>query len=104
MCKTVIKKLESHMDKKYPDYRAKIYINRRNKLLHLGLDKALFDNSNYRLYLWDCEWFLKEQLTNVKFEFFRIPNLINCTKWKFDYIIARRDNDNWTSMFLICYL
>ena len=51
MYKTVIKKLESYMDKKYPDYRAKIYTNRRNKLLHLGLDKALFDNSNYRLYL-----------------------------------------------------
>ena len=33
MYKTVIKKLESYMDKKYPEYRAKIYINRRNKYI-----------------------------------------------------------------------
>ena len=86
-----MKKLESIMDKKYPEYRGKIYINRRNKLINIGMDKAIFDNSNYRIYLWDCEWILKELLPkNIKFKFFRIPTLISCTKWKFDYIIARR--------------
>ena len=55
------------------------------------MDKAIFDNCNYRIYLWDCEWILKELLPkNIEFEFFRIPTLISCTKWKFDYIIARR--------------
>ena len=94
MFKKTIKKLESVMDKKYPEYRAKFYISRRNKLLHIGMDCAIFDKSNYRIYLWDCEWFLKEQLPDVKFEFFIIPTLINCTKWKFDYIIARRETTN----------
>ena len=94
MFKTTIKKLESYMDKKYPEYRAKVHINRRNKLIHVGMDSAIFDKINYRLYLWDCEWFMKQNMKNVKFEFFRVPTLINCTKWKFDYIIARRETTN----------
>ena len=94
MFKTNIKKLESYMDKKYPEFRAKFYINRKNKLIHIGMGSALFDKSNYCIYLWDCEWFMKETMPKVKFEFFRVPTLINCTKWKFDYIIARRETTN----------
>ena len=93
MYRTVIKKLESHMDRKFPDFRVKIYINRKNRLIHIGMDKVLFSYSNYRIFLWECEWFLKEHLP-VKFQFFSIPNLISCTKWKFDYIIARRETTN----------
>ena len=94
MFKTTIKKLESFMDKKYPSYRVKFYINRKNKLIHAGMDTAIFDKPNYRLFLWDCEWFMNEQLPNHPFEFFRIPTLICGTKWKFDYIIARRETTN----------
>ena len=91
MFKAQIQKLESIMDKKYPHFRSKFYINRRNKLIHIGMDRAIFDHCNFRIYLWDCEWILKELLPkNIKFEFFRIPTLISCTKWKFDYVIARR--------------
>ena len=82
------------MNKKYQEYRAKFYINRRNKLIHNGMDTTLFDKNNYRIYLWDCEWFLIENISKVKFEFFRVPTLINCTKWKFDNIIARRETTN----------
>ena len=94
MFKTAIKKLESYMDKKYPNYGVKFYIKRKNKLIHAGMDSAIFEKENYRLFLWDCERFMKEHLPNAKFEFFRIPNLINCTKWKFDYIIAHRETTN----------
>ena len=51
----------------------KFYINRRNKLIHKTHLK--------QIYLWDCEWVLKELLPkDIKFEFFRIPTLISCTK------------------------
>ena len=55
MFKTNIKKLESYVDKKYPEFRAKFYINRKNKLIHIGMGSALFDKSNYCICLWDCE-------------------------------------------------
>ena len=58
------------------------------------MDQALFSFPNYRLFLWDCEWLMKEHLPHIKFEFFKIPNLISCTKWKFNYIIARRETTN----------
>ena len=58
------------------------------------MDKALFEYPKYRLYLWDVEEFVKNNLKTCKFEFFRIPTLINCTKWKFDYIIARKEATN----------
>ena len=94
MFKTAIKKLESYMDKKHPEFRGKFYINRKNKIIHVGMDTVIFEKPQFRLYLWDCEWFLKETLPSVKFEFFRVPTLINCTKWKYDYIIARRETTN----------
>ena len=91
MFRTAIQKLQMIISKKYPEFRPKFYINRRNKLIHVGMDKSIFDFNNYRLFLWDCEWFLQKLLPNdIKFEFYRIPTLINCTKWKFDYICARR--------------
>ena len=107
MFKTVIKKLESYMDKKYPEFRAKFYINRSNKLIHVGMDTDLFDKNNYRLYLWDCEWFMKENIPNVKFEFFRVPSLINCTKWKLLITllhVERQPISLVCFLFVICYL
>ena len=91
MFRPVIKKLESYMDKKYPEFRGKFYINRRNCLIHVGMDRALFEHPKYRIYLWDCEKFIKDNLKFYSFEFFAVPTLINCTKWKFDYIIARKE-------------
>ena len=55
MFKTTMKKLESYMDKKHPNFRGKFYINRKNKLIHVGMDKSIFDQPQFRLYLWDCE-------------------------------------------------
>ena len=53
------------MDKKNPEFRAKFYINRKNKLINIGMDTAIFDKTNFRLYLWDCEWFMKEAILLV---------------------------------------
>ena len=82
------------MDKLHPEFRGKSFINRKNMNVHVGLDTVLFDYPKYRLYLWDVEKFLKDNLKTRKFKFFRIRTLINCTKWKFDYIIARKEATN----------
>ena len=97
MYRSVIRKLESYMDKKHPEFRGKFYVNRRNKFIHVGMDRAIFEHPKFRLYLWDCEAFVKDNFKNVTFEFFRMPTLINCTKWKFDYIIARREDEKTTN-------
>ena len=93
MYKKAIKKLQGIISKKYPDFNAKFYINRKNRLIHIGMDKCLYDYSNYRLFLWDCEWFFEKALNKKLFKWYRTPNLICCTKWKYDYVCAIRVAD-----------
>ena len=47
MYKQAIAKLQEVMSKKYPEFRAKFYINRKNRLIHIGMDQCLFDFNNY---------------------------------------------------------
>ena len=90
MLRKLMKELESYMDKKYPEFRCKFYINRRNTYIHIGMDKNLYQFSNFKTYISECEKFINERLNKELFIFYRIPHLVTCTKWKFDYIIGRK--------------
>ena len=94
MFKKVIRELDSYMDRAHPEFRGKFFINRKNMLIHVGLDTAVFNYPKYRLYLWDAETFLKNNLKTSKSKFYRVPRLINCTKWKFDYVIPIKEATN----------
>ena len=95
MYKKSIKKLQEEISKKYPNFKAKFYINRKNRLIHIGMDQSLYDFSNYRLFLWDCQWYFEKIMNQQLFHWYRIPNLISCTKWKYDYVCAIRMADEW---------
>ena len=82
------------MDRLHPEFRGKIVINRKNFLIHVGLDKPILEYPKYRLYLRDVEIFLKDNLKTRSFEVYRIPRLINGTKLEFDYIIAEKKTTN----------
>ena len=38
--KKVILNLEKHIEKKFPEYKAKFYANRRDSCIDMGLDQA----------------------------------------------------------------
>ena len=65
------------------------HFSRRNVYVHMGLDKAFFAYSNFNLKEFErinnfFDKYLAEKLeTNY-------PKLIHSSKWKFDYIIARK--------------
>ena len=80
--KKIILKLEKHIQNKFPEYEVKFYSNRRNYCIHMGLDKAIFAFSNFRELLKEVTLFLDENF----------PRLIHSTKWKFDYIVATKNN------------
>ena len=80
--KKIILKLEKHIQNKFPEYEVKFYSNRRNYCIHMGLDKAIFAFSNFRELLKEVALFLDENF----------PRLIHSTKWKFDYIVATKNN------------
>ena len=39
--------LEKHVYNKFPEFNAKIYSNRRNFYIHMGLDNSLYGYSNF---------------------------------------------------------
>ena len=88
--KTIIK-LEKHIGIKFPEYEAKLYSNRRNSCIHMGLDKAIFAYSNFQELLKEITLFLDENIPNKFTDNF--PRLIHSTKWKFDNIVAIKNND-----------
>ena len=56
----------------------------------MGLDKAIFAFSNFRELLKEVTLFLDENIPNTFTDNF--PRLIHSTKWKFDYIVATKNN------------
>ena len=42
-----INKLERILNEKYPKLNVSVYISKRTKIVHLGLDKALHDFEDY---------------------------------------------------------
>ena len=87
--KTIVKKLEKHIDNIHPNYKAKFFSNRRNNYIHLGLDKSLFSYQNYYTFLTDIDTYLNANL-NKNFELVDPPKLVMSLRWKHDYIIRSR--------------
>ena len=90
LIKKIILKLEKHIQNKFPEHEVKFYSNRRNYCIHMGLDKAIFAFSNFRELLKEVTLFLDENIPNKFTDNF--PRLIHSTKWKFDYIVATKNN------------
>ena len=87
--KTVVKKLQKHIEKKHSHYEAKFFSNRRNNYIHLGLDKSLFSFENYNVFLKDIDAYLSANL-NKNFKLVDPPKLVLSLRWKHDYIIRSR--------------
>ena len=80
--------LENDFKKKFPELNAAFYSSRRNMCVHMGLDKAIFAYSNFDKIINELNNFFDEHLAE-KFKT-NYPQLIHSSKWKFDYIIARK--------------
>ena len=77
---------------KYQDISFEFYLLRRTKNVHMGLNCSLLTLREHKQIISDIEeiWLLKRQ--DMKFKFV-MPQLTNTTKWKFDYIIFRKNTN-----------
>ena len=69
------------------------YLSSRTQNIHMGLNCSLLTLCEYNQVIYDIEelWLMKIQDTKFKFT---LPWLIHTTKWKFDYIIFRKNTEN----------
>ena len=64
-----INKLERILNEKYPKLNVSLYISKRTKIVHLGLDKALHDFEDYLHVIKDIKKFFLETLKNMIMNF-----------------------------------
>ena len=60
--KEIVSQLERHIFQEYPHFHGKLYANRRNDFIHLGLDESLFSIEDFTIFLKSVDDFLSEHL------------------------------------------
>ena len=83
--KTVVIMLKDH-----PKDCVEMYVSRRSKFVHMGLDVPLSKIDTSELFVRDSENFWNKKKTDDKFKFVE-PYLTNCTRYKYDYIIFEKN-------------
>ena len=90
--KSFIIMLKNVLKKDYPDIELAFYVSRSSKFVHIGLDVQLTKISNSRDIINAIEKYWREKKTDDNFIFVE-PYLIASTKWKYDYIVFRKNYD-----------
>ena len=85
-----INKLEKVLEYKYPHIKFDFYLSRRKRYVHMGLDKALFSYPEHVNILRDIEEFWSQN-ENREFELVKPHILVKTVRWKFDYIIFKKN-------------
>ena len=78
-----INKLERILNEKYPKINVSLYVSKRTKIVHMGLDKALHDFEDYLHIIKDIKKFFLRNIEKYDYEFLK-PLLVNTSKSKFD--------------------
>ena len=95
--KTFLITLQNSLKKDHPDMVVELYVSRRSKFAHMEIDVPLNKILNHKKFIEHIENFWNQKKTDNKFRFVN-PYLINCTKFKFDYIIFEK---NYWRIFFI---
>ena len=74
-----INKLERILIEKYPKKNVSIYISKRTKIVHMGLDKAVHDFEDYIHVIKDIKKFFLRNIEKYDYEFLK-PQLVNSIK------------------------
>ena len=88
--------VKKFLNGKNPHIDFDFYLSRRVQNVHMGLNYSLLKLHEYEQMISDIEklWLMKRHY--MKFKFI-LPQLIHTAKWKFDYIIFRKNTENGNS-------
>ena len=83
--KKFVKRLEEYLRKQFPAVNVSLYVNRKCKFVHMGMDYPLMSRQVPHELISSIQDFKRQNL-DESFRFL-IPKLIHTTHWKYDYII-----------------
>ena len=89
LMKKYVRILEKHMNSLYRNLNIRFYISRKQKYVHMGVDQPLFTLKDNDKIIAEIRDFTYDEL-DERFTFC-FPQLVNTVKWKFDYIIFKKE-------------
>ena len=84
-----LNRLETILKNKFPEINPELYYSRRKKLVHMAIDKCIYEYQNY-VKLLDEISELYNRHFRTDFTFYRPIRLVPTIKWKFDYVVFRK--------------
>ena len=84
-----LNRLEVILKNKFPEINPELYYSRRKRLIHMALDKCIYEYRRYREQLDEVNEFFQRNFQR-DFIFYRPIRLVPTIKWKFDYVIFRK--------------
>ena len=84
-----LNRLEVILKNKFPEINPELYYSRRKKLIHIALDKCIYEYRHYKHMLDEISEFYERHFRR-DFIFCRPIRLVPTIKWKFDYVIFRK--------------
>ena len=90
--KTFLICLSNVLKKDHHYIKLEFYVSRRSKFVHMGSDVPLNNIKNYEEILIRIQGLWNVKKTDDKFYYCK-PYSIASTKWKFDYIIFKKNYD-----------
>ena len=73
---------------------SKFYCSRRKQFVHFGIEISIQQYDDYLKFIEDIKLFFLRNLRNSDFELVKPPQLVNSVKWKYDYIVFRKQTSN----------
>ena len=89
LVKYYLNRLEVILKNKFPEINPELYYSRRKKLVHMAVDRCIYEYRNYKNLLDEIGEFFHRHFRR-DFTFYRPIRLVPTIKWKFDYVIFRK--------------
>ena len=89
LVKYYLNRLEVILKNKFPEINPELCYSRRKKLVHMAVDRCIYEYRNYKNLLDEISEFFHRHFRR-DFIFYRTIRLVPTIKWKFDYVIFRK--------------
>ena len=90
--KLFLTQLKNATEKTFPTLTVNFFVSRRNRNVHMGLNRPLHSIENFMEMLQFIEnlWNEKKKNGDELFIFCRYPEIVHSLKWRYDYLLFKK--------------